>query len=197
MRERDFGTLPVTGLLHVEQGEFYHEALDAMRTGEANFAALLIEGNPISEEELEKKMLAIARGLGEPFVDGGETDSFQSVQTIIPDPKMADEQVSSSSREELYLHSENAGMANMPDWVIIGCARNTEGAETTLVDPVRVFNGLSEENKQSLRQPVYYIQEPFSFTLAAGRRVRRRIRENIPVFDEQQSVRRPTVIADF
>ena len=196
MRER-LGTTPVENLLRVERNGGYHQVLEQMRSGQANFAALLIEGEPTTEQALEDKLLAVAESLGEPFLDEGETDSSKRVQTIIPNPKMAGEQVSSSSREELYLHVENAGMENMPDWVAIGCFRNNEGAETTLVDPVRVFKGLDQEQQRLLREQQYFIQEPLSFSLAGGRQERRRVLASVPIFDDTQSTRRPTVMADF
>ncbi|HYF97308.1 MAG TPA: hypothetical protein VD947_04720 [Patescibacteria group bacterium] len=186
-----------------------NNALEAMKSGTANYAALLIQKLSIRpQQKMDDSIMEVADTLGEPFAESKETGTHNPIQEITPDDRVADLQTSSSSTTPLRLHTENLGTENIPDWVLIACAQNLEKAPTLIVNPVetvRVMGAIGLTRQlQLLREPAFGVQEPTAFALATGRDEgeRKLLKDNIPIISglnqsvgEQEGA--PVVEVDF
>jgi hypothetical protein len=111
-------------------------------------------------------LLALGDTIGSCYIEENETADL--VQDIRPDYRNAGLQTSASYLVPLHLHTENAGMENVPDFVAIGCVRNNEQAETLVVDPLAVINQMIVEWKFQevflLFDEAFTIHSPESFS---------------------------------
>ena len=169
--------------------ESLNTEIDCLREGVVDNSAVLIKGVPIAN--LDREILHIASRLGEPFVEANENSDL--IQNIRPKLDLAHSQTSASSLAPLLDHVENAGTDNVPDWVIIGCVQNTEGAETTVLHPVKAMYAMAKDGFYKeialLWDKKFWVKEPESF---GGLREKK---QGLSVFSE--SPIHPNVMADF
>ena len=141
--------------------------LEDFASGKLPYPALHLKGLPVGHEgkTLEKELWNTATTIGHPYVEVSE--GSQVIQNIKPRKNQAKEQSSGSSDAELVLHMENPGTERVPDYVGIACVRNLEGAETTLVNPLKTLHAMLEKGYHReaalLFEPKFWLAPPYSF----------------------------------
>jgi L-asparagine oxygenase len=92
--------------------------------------------------------------LGYPVAYAQEQDG-QLIQNIIPVYKTEYEQISSSSKVELALHTESAFHPYKPDYVLLLCLRGDPSAITTYANVEDIVQLLSAQVVETLKKPWY------------------------------------------
>lgn len=110
-------------------------------------------------------ILGVAASVGQPFTEDNESSVL--VQHIRPRPELAFSQTSASSEAPLLEHVENVGTPNVPDWLAIGCMRNLEMAETSVLHPVEAMYSMVRAgllvDVARLFENKYWVRNPESF----------------------------------
>jgi hypothetical protein len=158
--------------------------------GETVYGALHLQGFDVDGEGAAATALALAHCIGEPYAEAHETD--QIVQTITPHPEESVQQTSGSYDVALEAHVENVGQERVPDYIVLVCERNLEGAETWVISPVEALwdmrrRGLYRE-EALLWQAGFWVRRPFSFGLQEYQQGHRVVQGNIM---------QPSIYADF
>lgn len=153
-------------------------------------SGFLFRGFP-NPAALPALLLGVMNVLGRPFTETSETREL--VQHIRPRPELAESQTSASSTVALLDHVENVGTENVPDWLGIGCVRNVEGAQTTVLNPVAAMYSMLDAGLvpevSRLFEDRFWVRDPQSF---GGERVKR---HGMRVFSGAEE--HPRVEADF
>ena len=112
--------------------------------------------------EIDHHLIECARAWGRPFgywqEQGGSV-----VQNIFPIRKTENDQISSSSKTELEMHTETAFHPWLPQYVFLLCLRGDENAGTTFVDLDDLLVHLSTQEIQLLHEPVFETSIDSSF----------------------------------
>lgn len=87
------------------------------------------------------------------------------VQNIFPIPKLASEQISSSSTVELSLHTEVAFHCDRPDSLILFCVRADENAGTTYAELREILKIIPRWAIEQLKQPNFSFDIDLSFVM--------------------------------
>jgi len=87
------------------------------------------------------------------------------VQNIFPIQKLEGEQISSSSKAELALHTEAAFYENRPDILLLFCVRADENAGTTYSEMHEILRSLPRWAIEQLKQPNFLFHPDLSFTM--------------------------------
>ena len=104
--------------------------------------------------EIDQCLIECARAWGRPF--GYEQEQGGAiVQNIFPIKKRENEQISSSSKKELEMHTETAFHPWLPQYVFLLCLRGDEMAGTTFVDLDDLLLALSSDEIQLLHKPIF------------------------------------------
>jgi len=107
-----------------------------------------------SSKESARTLLHYAHQLGYPVSYIQEQDG-QLIQNILPVHKTEAQQISTSSKVELALHTETAFHPYKPDYILLLCLRGDEKAATTYANVNDIIEFLSDEVVKSLQQPWY------------------------------------------
>jgi L-asparagine oxygenase len=111
---------------------------------------------------LNKEILEFVSVFGEPF--GFENEQGGAlVQDLFPIKKNETEQISSSSKVELEMHTETAFHPKAPHYVVLFCVRGDANAGTTFADLSDIWNGLSEEDIDTLSKKLFITTVDKSF----------------------------------
>lgn len=87
------------------------------------------------------------------------------VQNIIPDRKLQDVQISSSSAVALQMHTETAFHPYKPDWIILGCVKGDKKAKTLYATMDEILYELDESTVWELRNADFTTRVDASFRL--------------------------------
>ena len=107
-----------------------------------------------SSKESSRTLLHYAHQLGYPIAYDQEQNG-QLIQNILPVHKTEEQQISTSSKVELALHTESAFHPYKPDYVLLLCLRGDDKAATTYANVNEIIESLSSEVVKSLKQPWY------------------------------------------
>ena len=107
-----------------------------------------------SSKESSRTLLHYAHQLGYPIAYAQEQNG-QLVQNILPVHKTEAQQISTSSKVELALHTKSAFHPYKPDYVLLLCLRGDDKAATTYANVNEIVESLSSEVVKSLKQPWY------------------------------------------
>jgi L-asparagine oxygenase len=107
-----------------------------------------------SSKESSRTLLHYAYQLGYP-ISYAQEQNGQLVQNILPVHKTEAQQISTSSKVELALHTETAFHPYKPDYILLLCLRGDEKAATTYANVDDIVEFLSDEVVRSLKQPWY------------------------------------------
>ena len=118
----------------------------------------LIPNGRSTDESLVKipstTLLQYGYQLGYPVAYAQEQDG-QLIQNIVPVYKTEYEQISSSSKVELALHTESAFHPYKPDYVLLLCLRGDPNAITTYANVEDIVELLSPQVVETLKKPWY------------------------------------------
>jgi len=114
-------------------------------------------------EEARNTLLVEALSLGYP-ISYAQEQAGALVQNIIPVHKTEYEQISTSSRVQLALHTEDAFHPYKPDYVMLLCLRGDPTAVTTYANVEDIVSQLSNEMLQYLQDLAYITGVDKSFT---------------------------------
>lgn len=92
-----------------------------------------------------------------------QEQSGQIIQNIVPNHKTEYQQISTSSRTQLELHTETAFHPYRPDYVLLMCLRGDTEAFTTVAGLGDILRLLDEETKTVLAQPIFTTSLDLSF----------------------------------
>ena len=115
-------------------------------------------------EEARKTLLVEALSVGYP-ISYVQEQAGALVQNIIPVHKTEYEQISTSSKVQLALHTEAAFHPYKPDYVMLLCLRGDPNAVTTYANVEDIVSQLSNEMLQYLQDPAYTTSVDKSFQL--------------------------------
>jgi L-asparagine oxygenase len=107
-----------------------------------------------SSKESSRTLLHYAHQLGYP-VSYAQEQNGQLIQNILPVHKTEAQQISTSSKVELALHTESAFHPYKPDYILLLCLRGDDKAATTYASVNEIIESLSNEVVKSLKQPWY------------------------------------------
>ena len=107
-----------------------------------------------SSKESTRTLLHYANQLGYP-ISYIQEQNGQLIQNILPVHKTEAQQISTSSKVELALHTETAFHPYKPDYILLLCLRGDEKAATTYANVNDIIELLSDEVIKSLKQPWY------------------------------------------
>lgn len=107
-----------------------------------------------SSKESARTLLHYAHQLGYP-ISYIQEQNGQLIQNILPVHKTEAQQISTSSKVELALHTEAAFHPYKPDYVLLLCLRGDEKAITTYANVNKIVKLLSDEVIKALKQPWY------------------------------------------
>lgn len=107
-----------------------------------------------SSKDSARTLLHYGYQLGYPVAYAQEQDG-QLIQNIIPVHKTEYEQISSSSKVELALHTESAFHPYKPDYVLLLCLRGDPNAITTYANVEDIVELLSAQVVETLKKPWY------------------------------------------
>lgn len=111
---------------------------------------------------LNKEILDFVSVFGEPFGFDNEQGGAL-VQDLFPIRKNETEQISSSSKVELEMHTETAFHPKAPHYVVLFCVRGDVNAGTTFASLSRVLDELSDEDIDTLSQKLFITTVDKSF----------------------------------
>lgn len=100
---------------------------------------------------IDRSLLAKALAFGIPYGFIQEQDG-RAVQNLFPIKRHETEQISSSSKATLEMHTETAFHPWRPDTVILLCLRGRDDAGTTIATLPDIVSGLDDETIDSLHQ---------------------------------------------
>jgi len=115
-------------------------------------------------EEARKTLLVEGLSLGYP-ISFAQEQAGALIQNIVPVHKTEYEQISTSSKVQLALHTEAAFHPYKPDYVMLLCLRGDPTAVTTYVNVEDIVSQLSNEVLQYLQDPAYTTSVDKSFKL--------------------------------
>jgi len=121
-------------------------------------------------EEARKTLLFEGLSFGYP-ISFVQEQAGALIQNIVPVHKTEYEQISTSSKVQLALHTEAAFHPYKPDYVMLLCLRGDPTAVTTYANVEDIVCQLSNEMLQYLQDPVYTTSVDKSFKLP-GRKYR-------------------------
>jgi len=113
-------------------------------------------------EKPKKVLLSAAQKYGHPISFIQEQNGVL-IQNILPVHKTESEQISTSSKVELALHTETAFHPHKPDYVLLLCLRGDPNAVTTLADIDDIISELDDATIDCLMQPWYKTEVDKSF----------------------------------
>ena len=105
---------------------------------------------------------AAANGYGVP-VSYKQEHNGNIVQNLFPIKKHEQEQISSSSKAELALHTELAFHPHRPAYVHLMCLRGDEAAQTTYATMEDIISNLDRDTLSCLYEPVFKTTIDLSF----------------------------------
>lgn len=101
--------------------------------------------NGYENELLNNAILEFASSFGQPYGFDNEQGGAL-VQDLFPIKKNETEQISSSSKIELEIHTETAFHPDAPGFIVLFCVRGDENAGTTFVELEDVMAGLTQKD---------------------------------------------------
>ena len=101
--------------------------------------------NGYENELLNNAILEFASSFGQPYGFDNEQGGAL-VQDLFPIKKNETEQISSSSKIELEIHTETAFHPDAPGYIVLFCVRGDENAGTTFVELEDVMAGLTQKD---------------------------------------------------
>jgi L-asparagine oxygenase len=111
---------------------------------------------------LNKEILEFVSVFGEPFGFDNEQGGAL-VQDLFPIKKNETEQISSSSKVELEMHTETAFHPKAPHFVVLFCVRGDSNAGTTFANLGRVLDRLRQKDIDTLSQKLFITTVDKSF----------------------------------
>ena len=112
--------------------------------------------------ESRESLLNIGKILGFPISYKQEQDG-RLIQNLVPVHKTEYEQISTSSKVELEMHTEAAFHPYRPSHVLLLCLRGDDSAVTTYADDFDIIPKLSEESVSILQKPWFTTRVDMSF----------------------------------
>lgn len=112
--------------------------------------------------EIDKILIQTARAWGRPYGYWQEQGG-SLVQNIFPIKMTENDQISSSSKKPLEMHTETAFHPWLPHYVILLCLRGDTNAGTTFVDLEELIMHLSKDEINLLHQPIFKTSIDMSF----------------------------------
>jgi alpha-ketoglutarate-dependent taurine dioxygenase len=122
---------------------------------------------PYTAEETEvadNMLLLIASTIGSPVSYKQEQDG-RLIQNIVPVFKTESQQISTSSKVTLQLHTETAFHPYRPDFVLLMCLRGDKTAFTTYADISDIVECLSPAAVEELKKPQFITKVDDSFRM--------------------------------
>lgn len=118
----------------------------------------------ITEElaEIDRVLVDYARAWGRPFGYRQE-QSGSVVQNIFPIKVTENDQISTSSRKPLEMHTETAFHPWLPQYVFLLCLRGDGKAGTTFVDLEELITHLTQDEIKTLQEPIFTTSIDMSF----------------------------------
>lgn len=110
----------------------------------------------------DRALLLHALRLGYPVGYAQEQDGLV-IQNIVPVHKLETQQISSSSKVELEMHTETAFHPHMPHWVLLLCMRGDSKAETTYAIKDEILEKLDDSVISVLKTDSFYTTIDDSF----------------------------------
>ena len=120
--------------------------------------------NKFGMQFLDHLAIDEALNFGNPFSFAFEQNGA-FVQNIFPIKKLEGEQISSSSKTELSLHTEIAFHENRPDMLLLFCIRADENAGTTYSEMHEILRCLPQWVIEQLKQLNFLFHPDLSFTM--------------------------------
>lgn len=111
---------------------------------------------------IDRSLLAKAISYGLPYGFIQEQEG-RAVQNLFPIKKHESDQISSSSKATLEMHTETAFHPWRPDVVMLLCLRGREDAGTIVATLPDILNGLNDETYDALHQPEFETSIDASF----------------------------------
>ena len=108
----------------------------------------------LSTEEGFDSLIAVAKRYGHP-VSYIQEQEGRLIQNILPVHKTESQQISTSSKVELFLHTETAFHPYKPDFVLLLCLRGDKKAITTYAKVDDIVSYLDEETIKFLQEDWY------------------------------------------
>lgn len=112
-------------------------------------------------------LLSEASRFGYPISFAQEQNGFL-IQNIVPVFKTEMEQISTSSKVELALHTETAFHHHKPDYVLLLCLRGDSSAATTVACVDQIVSKLDKDTIDCLKQPWFVTSVDRSFERPHG-----------------------------
>jgi len=113
-------------------------------------------------KDATKALMDIASNFGHPVGYMQEQDG-QIIQNIVPVHKLEYQQISSSSKSELALHTETAFHPYRPDYVVLMCLRGDVNAATTYANVEDILEKLDPSTIKILQQKFFTTRIDISF----------------------------------
>lgn len=139
------------------------------------------EPTPVADGILLEEAIKLGQPFGYIQEQGG-----QLIQNVVPVHKLELDQISSSSKVELEMHTETAFHPYMPRYVLLLCLRGDITAETTYAVLDDILDGLDESVISALKTDSFYTSIDQSFRTNTEPNVF--IRKQILSDDEQKFV---------
>jgi alpha-ketoglutarate-dependent taurine dioxygenase len=112
--------------------------------------------------KIDDLVISLACKYGTP-IGYAQEQSGRLVQNLFPIKSTENKQISSSSKTELFLHTETAFHPYLPDYLILYCVRGDPAAATTYADIADIVEHLSTKAQNILRQPRFVTTVDLSF----------------------------------
>lgn len=119
-----------------------------------------IQGEDLNE--IDNALMGVARAWGRPYGYWQEQGG-SLVQNIFPIKTTENDQISSSSKKPLEMHTETAFHPWLPHYVILLCLRGDTNAGTTFVDLEELITHLTKREIDLLHQPIFRTSIDMSF----------------------------------
>jgi L-asparagine oxygenase len=108
-------------------------------------------------------------------------------QDIVPVKSMSNLQTSVGSNIDLEIHTEQAFSKLRPDILSLACLRRDDGALTYILPVKRILDGLSNEEKNLVRQPLWKTGVDLSFKINGHEFLEGDVRGPLPIINENES----------
>lgn len=112
--------------------------------------------------EIDRALIEYARAWGRPFGYWQEQGG-SIVQNIFPIKITENDQISTSSRKPLEMHTETAFHPWLPQYVLLLCLRGDTQAGTTFVDLQELITHLTGDEIKILHEPIFRTSIDMSF----------------------------------
>lgn len=112
--------------------------------------------------EIDRALIECARAWGRPFGYWQEQGG-SIVQNIFPIKLTENQQISTSSRKPLEMHTETAFHPWLPQYVFLLCLRGDARAGTTFVDLEELITHLTKDEIKILHEPIFNTSIDMSF----------------------------------